>query len=100
MNEETKVKWEVTSNSIGGKTMYAVYRLIDEDEINHSGNREYATGYLENKRVCEYVAASLNLEHPDTAALSIEEREAVTNFILDYLVKEQREFKEKELRKE
>ncbi|MFP3155809.1 hypothetical protein LQZ18_15545 [Lachnospiraceae bacterium ZAX-1] len=88
MNEETKVKWEVTSNSIGGKTMYAVYRLINEDEINHSGNREYATGYLENKRVCEYTAAILNSENPDLSALPIEEREAVAKFILDYIAKD------------
>lgn len=25
-------KWKVTSNSIGGKTMYAVYRLKDVQE--------------------------------------------------------------------
>lgn len=39
-------KWGITSNYLGNKQMYRVFRLKDVNEVDHSGNREYATGYI------------------------------------------------------
>jgi len=50
-------KWKVTSNPGFG---YAVYRLKDVGEVDHSGNREYATGYLSDRAEAEKIAARLN----------------------------------------
>lgn len=55
-----KSKWKVTSNSINGETMYAVFRLLDTSKTDHSGNREYAGGYTTNKQAALDVAAELN----------------------------------------
>ena len=52
--------WEVTSLVIGGRRVYAVYRLRDPGATDHSGNREYAGGYLEDKEKAEARAAELN----------------------------------------
>lgn len=53
-------KWNVTSNPIGGDIMYAVYRLRDINAVDHSGNRELATGYMESREDAEKIAAELN----------------------------------------
>ena len=45
--------WKVTTNFINGKCFYAVYRKIRNDEVDHSGNREYATGWLNDKAEAE-----------------------------------------------
>ncbi len=55
-----KGPWKVTSNILGGQKMYAVYRLIDVDEVDHSGNREFATEYMDSKEKAKAVAAELN----------------------------------------
>lgn len=55
-----KGKWKVTSNPINGKTMYAVYRLIDINAVDHSGNREYAGGWVHNRETVAIVAEELN----------------------------------------
>lgn len=55
-------KWKVTSQYIGDKKMYAVYRNINDFEPDHSGNREYATGYLDSKEQAQRIADDLN-EH-------------------------------------
>ena len=61
--EEMKMsKWKVTSQYIGDKKMYAVYRNINDFEPDHSGNREYATGYLDSKEQAQRIADDLN-EH-------------------------------------
>jgi hypothetical protein len=39
---EEASEWKVTSNIIGGVKMYAVYRLIDTQKTDQSGNREFA----------------------------------------------------------
>lgn len=36
-----KSKWMVTSNIIGGKKMYGVYRRLNINKVDHSGNREH-----------------------------------------------------------
>lgn len=55
-----KGPWKVTSNLINGKTMYAVYRLKDVNEVDHSGNREFAGGYVEDRLTVEIAAEHLN----------------------------------------
>lgn len=55
-----KGEWKVTSNLINGKKMYAVYRLRDINAVDHSGNREYAGGYVNNRETAAIVAAELN----------------------------------------
>lgn len=59
-------EWRVTSNYIGGQTMYAVYRLKDINEIDHSGNREYAGGWSSNREAVAMVAAELNKKVEET----------------------------------
>lgn len=53
-------KWKVTSNPIGDRIMYAVYRLIDVNEVDHSGNREFATDYMEDQMDALMIAQDLN----------------------------------------
>jgi len=55
-----KGEWKVTSNPIGGKTLYGVYRLLDINEVDHSGNREFAGNYVEDRQIAEFVAEQLN----------------------------------------
>ncbi len=55
-------EWKVSSNSINGKTMYIPFRLIDEDKVDHSGNREYYGPYLESKEDAERMADILNMK--------------------------------------
>ena len=53
-------EWKVTSNSINGQMMYAAYRLKNKLDVDHSGNREYAGGYVSNREAAAIVAAELN----------------------------------------
>ncbi|MEG0999122.1 MAG: hypothetical protein RSC99_06370 [Clostridiales bacterium] len=55
-----KSKWKVNANFIGGNIVYAVYRQIDVDAVNHSGNQEFATDYMENKSDAKDIAQKLN----------------------------------------
>lgn len=55
-----KSEWRVTSNIIDGQKMYAVYRLIDAQKTDHSGNREYAGGYTPNREAALVLAQNLN----------------------------------------
>jgi hypothetical protein len=50
----------VTCNSIGDGYLYAVYRLRDVNEVDHSGNREYATDYMESKEDALKIASQMN----------------------------------------
>lgn len=59
-------EWRVTSNFIGGEKMYAVYRLRNINEVDHSGNREYAGGWISNKEAASIVAAGLNKNTEET----------------------------------
>lgn len=53
-------EWKVSCNYIDGKPMYIVYKLRDEKEADHSGNRTYATQYMYDKELAEKTAAQLN----------------------------------------
>lgn len=55
-------EWKVTSQYIGDEKMYAVYRLRDISQVDHSGNREYATDYTDNKFAADSIAKTLNEE--------------------------------------
>lgn len=62
-----KSKWKVTSNSVGGEKLYGVYRTINTDEIDHSGNREMAGGFIENREAAQIIADKLNAEQEAAA---------------------------------
>lgn len=53
-------KWKVASNFIGDEKMYAAYRLKDINEVDHSGNREYAGEWISNREAVQTVADHLN----------------------------------------
>lgn len=53
-------EWRVTSNPIAGTMLYAVYRLRDKDEIDHSGNREMRGGWWDRRHDAERLAEVLN----------------------------------------
>lgn len=53
-------EWKVTTNYVCGEKLYAVYRLRDTAEIDHSGNREFATSYMEDKQEANTIAVKLN----------------------------------------
>lgn len=55
-------EWRVTSQFINGSKWYAVYRLKDINEVDHSGNREFYTGYNTDKHFCEELCKNLNEE--------------------------------------
>lgn len=64
-----KSEWRVTSNMINGERMYAIYRLLDVDAVDHSGNREFAGGYIPYREAVEQLCKKLNGE----------KREEITN---------------------
>lgn len=53
-------KWKITSQFLGEKKMFAVYRNLKDYEPDHSGNREYATGYMESKEQAQEIADEMN----------------------------------------
>lgn len=53
-------EWRITSNFIGSGKVYAVYRLIDAAAVDHSGNREFETGYMDDRQEAVAVADKLN----------------------------------------
>lgn len=55
-----KSEWKVTSQVIEGKRLYGVYRLLDTAEVDHSGNRELAGNYIDDRERAEFVANKLN----------------------------------------
>ncbi len=55
-------KWKVSSNNINGKKYFRPYRLIDENAVDHSGNREYAGRYMESRDDAQLLADCLNRE--------------------------------------
>lgn len=55
-------EWKVTSNLINDQNMYCVYRLRDTAEVDHSGNREFHGGYVNDRDLAAAEAAALNKE--------------------------------------
>ena len=55
-----KSEWKITSQRIGGIEMFAIYRMIDKNGIDHSGNREYAGDYIRDLRAASSMCEALN----------------------------------------
>ena len=55
-----KSDWFVSSNSIAGVMMYQAQRIKDTNAVDHSGNREYAGDFYENKADAQAVADEMN----------------------------------------
>lgn len=53
-------EYKVTSQYIGDSKMYAVFRIKDVSAVDHSGNREYASGYTEDREEALKIANQLN----------------------------------------
>jgi hypothetical protein len=50
--------------------MYGVYRQLEVDKTDHSGNREHFGGYFPEREWAEALAAKLNEEEKEKAAQS------------------------------
>lgn len=60
-----KSEWRITSMRILDEKMYNVYRLKDINEIDHSGNREYASDkYFRSREKAEKLLDSLTERRP------------------------------------
>lgn len=57
-----KSPWKVTYQWIGDCKMYAAYRLRNVNEVDHSGNREYAGDYTEDRDKAQELADRLNAQ--------------------------------------
>jgi hypothetical protein len=53
-------KWEVASIPCGVETYYQIYRKINENEPDHTGNREWGKDLFDTKEEAEKEAAKLN----------------------------------------
>lgn len=56
-----KSEWRVSSNPVGGKMLYGVYRMRDVQAVDHSGNRE-EKGYYDAESDAQKEAERLNRE--------------------------------------
>ncbi len=43
-------KWKVSKNIVGGEAVYGIYKLRDENETDHSGNRIEDSAVFKNKQ--------------------------------------------------
>jgi hypothetical protein len=57
-----KSKWKVSSNYMGDKKCYQVYRICKIHETDHSGNREYHGGILTDREEAVLLAKKMNGE--------------------------------------
>ena len=60
-----KSEWRVWANPIGGKMMYGAYRLRDKDATDHSGNRESAGRWYDERETAEELVRTLNEEEKE-----------------------------------
>lgn len=56
-------KWRVSSTIINGQKKYQVYRIVDDNEVDHSGNREKVGCTFSSYDLAMTVAAQMNGEH-------------------------------------
>ena len=54
--------WKISTNIVAGRELYQVYRIINVNEPDHSGNRETRGGLYESRIDAEKLAATLNAE--------------------------------------
>lgn len=57
-----KSKWKVTYNPMMESKPYAVVRLRNTSECEHSGNREYGSEYMASREEAQAIADKLNAE--------------------------------------
>jgi len=57
-----KSEWRLESNFIGNEKYYRVVRIKDVNEVDHSGNRKYATEYMICKEKAQKIVDILNGE--------------------------------------
>lgn len=55
-----KGPWKITSQMIGDTRKYAIYRLLDTNMVDHSGNREYVGDYVDDRKTLEIMVDLLN----------------------------------------
>lgn len=55
-----KSEWKITSNLIDGKMFYGVYRLLNMNEVDHSGNREHHGDFVQDRGKAVGLAEKLN----------------------------------------
>lgn len=53
-------EWKVSRNYFQGEYFYIAYRLIDKDEVDHSGNREYFGHYTQDIHEVQKIVDELN----------------------------------------
>ncbi len=53
-------EWRVSSMWLNGKKYYQVYRIKDMKKVDHSGNREYKGGLMEDEFKARALAKRLN----------------------------------------
>ena len=57
-----KGEWKISSQYLGGRKVYQVYRIKDMRIVDHSGNREYAGGLTDDEAEAMALAERLNKE--------------------------------------
>lgn len=77
-----KSLWKVTSNPIGDTVKYAVYRLLDVKALDHSGNREHATGYMDDRAAAQLLADQMNEQSMKGAAMTLTELEGLDTLMI------------------
>lgn len=60
--EKHSSKWKISTNIVAGEKLYQVYRTIDSNEPDHSGNRETRGGLYDRLHDAEALARRLNTE--------------------------------------
>lgn len=55
-----KSEWKVSMNVIGGEKVYQVYRQLDVQKVDHSGNRQVVTGTWSKEEDAQAIAEFLN----------------------------------------
>lgn len=53
-------EWKVSSNYAGDEKVFQVYRIRNTDEVDHSGNRQYYGGIVNDREQAVSIAAKLN----------------------------------------
>jgi len=60
-----KSEWKISSQYLGGKKVYQVYRIKDMRRVDHSGNREYAGRMTSDEHEAMALAEKLNREEEE-----------------------------------
>lgn len=55
-----KSEWKVSCNVISGEKVYQVYRQLDVQKVDHSGNRQVVTGIWSKEEEAQAIAEFLN----------------------------------------